>query len=102
MWLQKNVFAPRRLPEELGNVVEIGAGTQHTLALMDDGKLLSWGQSLDGQLGRTDVNVESLAPVPVPGQVSLAALNGQPVSTISAGRVWQSVEHMFSLARRRI
>ena len=52
------------------SVKAIGAGKAHTLALQDDGSVLSFGLQTYGRLGRSDAATDSdghLAPEPVSG-----------------------------------
>ncbi|KAJ2996832.1 Regulator of chromosome condensation [Globomyces sp. JEL0801] len=59
---------PKLIPE-LKNIVQIGAGTNHLVALAKDGKIFTWGIGEQGQLGRKVVARHafeaSLIPRPV-------------------------------------
>src|SRR5262249_12731361 len=46
--------------------VAVSAGTEHTLALTDQGEVFAWGSNANGQLGTGD-NWGSILPVQVPG-----------------------------------
>ena len=49
-------------------VIQISAGYEHTCALVIAGKLMCWGDSLDGQLGdNSETGIARLAPVFVQG-----------------------------------
>ena len=62
-------------------VVKIAAGTNHSLALCEDGTLAAWGRNDGGQLGTGD-NVNQLLPVAVDQSGVLA---GKHIIAIAAG-----------------
>lgn len=62
-------------------VVGVAAGSSHSLAILDDGSLWSWGEGLDGQLG-DDRSLSSLSPVAV---AAPAAWTGYRVVSVTAG-----------------
>lgn len=63
---------PVRIPD-LGDVIAIGAGARHSLALRKDGTVLAWGDNKDGQVGDgTTVNRDR--PTVVPGVRSAVAI----------------------------
>ncbi len=64
-----------------GKVVAISAGSEHSLALGDDGTLVAWGYNKIGQLGNGTTN-DSLVPVAVDQSGVLA---GKTVREIRAG-----------------
>ena len=61
-------------------VVAVAAGSQHSLALDDQGRLWAWGYNYYGQLGNGTTTARS---VPVP--VDLAPLNGSVAVAVVAG-----------------
>lgn len=76
-------------------VVEIAAGSQHALALLNDGTLWSWGFGTDGQLGVLPIPGTGESPIPVqittPASadwVSLAAGGLHSVGIQSDGTLW--------------
>jgi alpha-tubulin suppressor-like RCC1 family protein len=70
----------------LSGVTAISAGLSHTLALKNDGSLLSWGQNASGQLGLNSVLNAQQA-------TAITALAGRSITAISSG-------HNHSLALR--
>ncbi len=62
------VATPRRVPG-LSGVVAIAAGGQHSLALLSDGTLMTWGSNWNGQLGngKLGAGTHSALPRPVVG-----------------------------------
>ncbi len=73
-----------RSPSVLGTrrITAIGAGMHHSLALCEDGTLVSWGNHSSGQLG---IGGSSGGDVPEPVLVkNTAALSGKSVIAISA------------------
>ncbi|ADB31791.1 regulator of chromosome condensation RCC1 [Kribbella flavida DSM 17836] len=53
-----------RTGANLVGVVALAAGEQHSLALLNDGRVLAWGANDDGQLG-TGTRAASVVPLPV-------------------------------------
>jgi alpha-tubulin suppressor-like RCC1 family protein len=74
---------PVALPGASGQVVQIAAGVEESLALTSTGELYAFGGNRYGELGRA-ANVETPAPNPTPAPVSLPAAAG-PVRSIAAG-----------------
>ncbi|MGE5370671.1 MAG: S-layer homology domain-containing protein [Solirubrobacterales bacterium] len=66
----------------LTHVVALAAGDFHSLALLDDGTVLSWGYNPFGQLGNNDSGTDKLLPVQVL-QTGAVPLTG--VKTIASG-----------------
>ena len=66
----------------LTGVSSVVAGSSHTLALMSNGKVRSWGNNTNGQLGNNSV-VAGFSPVAVLDITGLAEFGG--VADISAG-----------------
>jgi alpha-tubulin suppressor-like RCC1 family protein len=71
------------LPGASGQVVQIAAGVEESLALTSTGQLYAFGGNRYGELGRA-ANAETPAPNPTPAPVSLPAAAG-PVRSIAAG-----------------
>ncbi len=82
----------------LGSIVGIAGGAGHTLALLNDGTVRSWGGNTSGELGigtrngaGTVTPAESLAPVtvnlPVPA-IRVLADNFHSMALTAAGEVW--------------
>jgi alpha-tubulin suppressor-like RCC1 family protein len=74
---------PVALPGASGQVVQIAAGVEHSLALTSTGQLYAFGGNRYGELGRA-ANVETPVPNPTPAAVNLPAAAG-PVRSIAAG-----------------
>ncbi|HVW29511.1 MAG TPA: hypothetical protein VHC69_29305 [Polyangiaceae bacterium] len=53
--------------------VSISAGTEHTLALTDDGEVYAWGNNANGQLG-DGTTTDSMLPVPVKGLTGITII----------------------------
>ncbi|MFF5206373.1 RCC1 domain-containing protein [Streptosporangium sp. NPDC000396] len=67
----------------LSGVQRIAAGSVHSLALLNDGTVRSWGSDGSGQLGNGGPNTDSPVPVQVVGTGGTGVLSG--VFTIAAG-----------------
>ena len=65
------------------SVTQIGAGKAHTLALTEEGEVLSFGLQTYGRLGRKEANTSSDKPLG-PGLVELPGEDG--VIAVAAGR----------------
>ena len=63
--------------DPLSRVVGIAAGSSNSFALLDDGSVLGWGQSLYGQLGSVpdDDTVSEALPVRVIGPDTTTEMN---------------------------
>jgi hypothetical protein len=72
---------PTILPD-INNAVAVAAGLHHSLAVLADGRVLSWGQGERGRLGHGD-HANQRIPKVVEG------LNG--IVGCAAGRVWSAV-----------
>jgi alpha-tubulin suppressor-like RCC1 family protein len=72
------------LPGEVGPVVQVAAGTEHTLALTATGQLYAFGDNQEGELGNA-VNLGKWWPNPTPRLVSLPGARGRIVR-IAAGQ----------------
>ncbi|XP_069486625.1 probable E3 ubiquitin-protein ligase HERC6 [Ambystoma mexicanum] len=84
---KEQCLIPKRL-EGLSSfsVIQVACGHFHSIALSRDGRVFSWGQNRDGQLGlakKTD---------PLPNPQPITSLNGVPLAQISAGG-----SHSFAL-----
>jgi alpha-tubulin suppressor-like RCC1 family protein len=67
-------------------VISIAAGAYHSLALCDDGTVVSWGNGTYGQLGDNSLTFRSV-PVAVNVAAGTSALAGKTVVAITAGRL---------------
>jgi alpha-tubulin suppressor-like RCC1 family protein len=72
-----NRFTPTLVPR-VSRVEEIAGGAFHSLAVLDDGAVLSWGSNLQGQLGVSKVGIPEQSSTPrvvreLSGAVSVAA-----------------------------
>ena len=63
--------------------VAVAAGSAHSLALLDDGRVFSWGSARCGQLGASDPQL-ALVDAPTPALVALPP-GGAPPSAVAAG-----------------
>lgn len=82
LFLTSNVWAAK--------VIQIAAGSSHTVALMSDGTVWAWGSNDSGQLG-DGTTVDKSAPVQVSGLdgvVAIAAGWYHTVALKSDGTVW--------------
>jgi alpha-tubulin suppressor-like RCC1 family protein len=79
---------PVRVPDLTG-VTAISAGRAHSLALLNDGTVRTWGSNTNGQVGDgTKINRDS--PVPVPGvrnAVAIAAGTDSSFAVLTNGTV---------------
>jgi alpha-tubulin suppressor-like RCC1 family protein len=84
----RNVPTRVTLPVEAGEIVEVSAGSRHSLALSRNGTVWAWGENADGQLGNGSeqntaiptkvLNLENVLAVRAGGYFSLALLeNGE-------------------------
>jgi len=71
------------LPGQRGQVTEIAAGTDHSLALTSSGQLYAFGSNHEGELG-IPTNSGTNSPNSMPALVSLPGQSG-PVTEIAAG-----------------
>ncbi|UCB47451.1 MAG: RCC1 repeat-containing protein [Spirochaetota bacterium] len=67
----------------LTGIVAVAAGMEHTVALMDDGTVWTWGRNSEGQLGDGNMFTPSATPVQVLGYNGEGTLSG--VVGIDAG-----------------
>ncbi|KPA10807.1 Regulator of chromosome condensation, RCC1, partial [Candidatus Magnetomorum sp. HK-1] len=67
----------------LEDIIAIGAGVQHCIALKNDGTLWAWGYNNDGQLGQGSTYMYSQYPVQVVGVGNIGFLTD--VISISVG-----------------
>jgi len=58
---------------DLASVKQIAAGSSFSLALLDDGTVMAWGENQSGELGNGSTN-NSLVPIPVPGLTDVTAI----------------------------
>ena len=57
----------------IGNATEVAGSEYHSLALLDDGTVMSWGANQYGMLGDGTIQDRSL-PAPVPGATGVIAI----------------------------
>ncbi|XP_078065282.1 putative E3 ubiquitin-protein ligase HERC3 [Mustelus asterias] len=69
------------------NIIQVACGSNHTMALSEDGELFAWGQNTYGQLGLGTQEASQSVPQ------SVISLTGMPVAQITAGG-----EHSFALS----
>ena len=77
----------------LRDIIEIGAGRKHGVALRRDGTVWAWGTRDDGVLGDGDTKpagslrvVSALAPIPVPGLVDIVHIAVGPNHNLALRR----------------
>ncbi|MES3030877.1 MAG: hypothetical protein V4697_00490 [Patescibacteria group bacterium] len=74
-----------------GDIIEISAGKSHTLALLMNGSVLSWGSNSDGQLGRATSKQFDIEPALVPDLtdvVHISAKGNYSLALKKDGTVW--------------
>ncbi len=88
--VEKYVPYPVRIPN-LENVVAIGAGHRHSLALLKDGTVKAWGHNRYGQIGDgTATNRDTPTTVPgVRNVVAIAAGGYRSVAVLADGTVME-------------
>ncbi|HOW72595.1 MAG TPA: hypothetical protein PKY77_18500 [Phycisphaerae bacterium] len=77
-------------PVQVGDIVALAGGMQHSLALQSDGTVWAWGANPYGQLG-DGTTTNSNVPVRVPGLtgvVAVAAGENHSLAVTSDGTVW--------------
>jgi alpha-tubulin suppressor-like RCC1 family protein len=82
--------SPAQVPS-LPNIVQIATGTQHALALGNDGTLWAWGDNTYGQLGTGDPSAYADEPVQVPiltNLIQVAAGGYDSYALDSDGNIW--------------
>jgi alpha-tubulin suppressor-like RCC1 family protein len=72
---------PHQVPA-LANVVDVAAGSYHTLALLADGTVWSWGYNAFGQLGNGSTN-PSASPVQVTGLANIRSIAGDSYNSFA-------------------
>lgn len=60
--------------QELGAVVAIAGGEDHSCAVLEDGSVACWGENSDGQLGRGTTSVGSSVPATIAGLTGVTAI----------------------------
>ncbi|XP_061107087.1 probable E3 ubiquitin-protein ligase HERC3 isoform X2 [Conger conger] len=77
---KKSSSIPRCLSALNGrHVIQVACGDHHTIALLRDGQLFTWGKNSNGQLGQGEGGPSSQPPMP------LFSLSGIPLAMIIAG-----------------
>lgn len=71
------------IPEAAGEVIDVAAGSFHTLALTDEGQLYAFGKNTFGELGNSTSN-ENQEATPTPTAVALPSAAGQ-IDEFAAG-----------------
>jgi alpha-tubulin suppressor-like RCC1 family protein len=82
---------PQRIDGIPNAVVAIAAGSRHSAALLSDGRVVTWGLSESGALGRSAaayLSPPDLVP-DLPPIVKLSAGSSETVAIDVAGRVWR-------------
>jgi alpha-tubulin suppressor-like RCC1 family protein len=82
--------SPATLPS-LAHVVQIAEGYNFSLALLSNGKVESWGENNDGQLGDGNKEIEKvIMPTEIPGLsgVTAVAAAGNHGMALKEGKVW--------------
>ncbi|UJR86133.1 RCC1 domain-containing protein [Sandaracinus amylolyticus] len=75
--------------QELGAVVAIAGGEDHSCAVLEDGSVACWGENSDGQLGRGTTSVGSSVPATIASLtgVTAIALGASHSCALAAGAV---------------
>lgn len=84
----ENQLDPIQMPM-LSGIIEIAAGSTHTLALENDGTVWAWGSNRFGQLGR-GTNANSIVPVKIAIEdvIDIAAGRTHSLALKNDGTVW--------------
>lgn len=84
------VTSPGRI--RLGNVVQIAAGDEHGVALIEDGSVYTWGRNTRGQLANgTTKDGYSPERIDVPGEVvSIQASDYNTAVILADGSLWMA------------
>jgi alpha-tubulin suppressor-like RCC1 family protein len=72
------------LPGATGQITQISAGQEHSVALTSTGQIYTFGSNQEGQLGRSE-NLEVFAANPVPALVPLTIPAGMSVADLGGG-----------------
>jgi len=67
-------------PDDCGRILLLDAGENHTAALVEDGRLYTWGGNSDGQLGHDDDQ-----PRLLPTALGRGVFGGSPVAVVACG-----------------
>jgi alpha-tubulin suppressor-like RCC1 family protein len=74
----------------LENIIDISAGTDHSIALQDDGTIWVWGENADGQLGNGGTT-DKITPIKVTGITNVIEISagwGYTHIVKSDGSIW--------------
>src|SRR5689334_15119740 len=66
-----------------GGVLDIAAGDLHTVALLEDGSVWTWGGDDTGQLGNDPASTTATSPVKVPGISDAIAVAAGPKHSLA-------------------
>ncbi len=89
VWQWNNATGSATQKEGLSNIVSVSAGSNHSLALKNDGTVWAWGTNDYGQLGIGTSGGNSMDPVQVKGPDGAGFLTD--VKAIAAGTSWFSM-----------
>jgi len=82
---------PTLAKEVAGCIGGISCGNSHSLAMLQDGTVLAWGNNNFGQLGRGTIGGRSPQPLPVTGLTDVIAISADGYGNLalkSDGTVW--------------
>jgi hypothetical protein len=88
--LRQMLLSHKELSQKLAALVAVSAGGFHSLALIADGTVMSWGNNELGQLGDGTTQTRRNAPAPVSGlanAIAIAAGSAQSFALLSDGTV---------------
>ncbi|MCE9667740.1 RCC1 repeat-containing protein [Myxococcus stipitatus] len=80
----------------LGDVRAVAAGQRHSLALRDDGTVMSWGRNVNGQLGGSEyTRFEPMRVEGLIGVTAVAAGESHSLALRSNGTVWSWGHNLY-------
>lgn len=86
---ESDLLEPTSITDELVNevIVQIAAGSDHSLVLTNNGQIFSWGNAQDGQLGHGDMIIDGATSLEsLPRLVESENFNNAKIQQIAAGR----------------